>query len=308
MILMVFITDKDISIKKIIKKAEYWITLLPIAVYLAMRFFAQSHWFNGDYSYNILKLPLNIVGNTIGYILLIFLGPLSLRFYEILRNISKTHVAVSVGVLLVITVLTVLAYKYKKLEAIKKLDRVFWFGILFFFITLLPFIGLGNITSRYSYMPAMGLVIVAVILLQKLYSHLLNNGKDIALSSMAVLIACFMLFQIMQIQQIHGDWEEAGKRTNRFLVSIEALYNDEWSRQPVTFYFVNVPIRRGDAWIFPVGLKDALWFTFKNEKLTVNSTSSLDDALAAAGESVNTKIFEFLDDGSVQQVIPRRRQ
>jgi hypothetical protein len=46
-----------------IKQRRFWLLLTPIPVYLIARLYAGSHWFNGDYSYDILKLPFNSIGN-----------------------------------------------------------------------------------------------------------------------------------------------------------------------------------------------------------------------------------------------------
>ena len=68
------------------------------------------------------------------------------------------------------------------------------------------------------------------------------------------------------------------------------------------FYYVNTPIRYGEAWIFPVGLPDALWFTFQNENLTIHQSPSLDLALDAAEASYSARVFEFDKDGSISEV------
>src|SRR5258708_5638621 len=90
--LIVIAYDLIFSIKKLFKKI-YLVILSPLLPYLILRFVSQSHWFSGDYSYNILKFPLNVVGNSIGYFVLDLLGPQSLGLYETLRNkIGRAHV------------------------------------------------------------------------------------------------------------------------------------------------------------------------------------------------------------------------
>jgi len=84
-----------------------------------------------------------------------------------------------------------------------------------------------------------------------------------------------------------------------FVISIDASYQDYWSEEPMTFYFVNTPIRHGEAWVFPVGLSDVLWFTFRNPNIIVNLTPTEEAAFNAAGISENKKVFVFSDDGSV---------
>jgi len=149
------------------------------------------------------------------------------------------------------------AFLYRKIFANmeKREKRIIVFGFLFFIISLLPFLGLGNITSRYSYLASFGLVIVFVFLIKKLYMYLQNYGKDIALAAITTLISVFFLLQIIQVQQIHLDWTGAGEKTRRFFISIDALYSDYWSKEPVELHFVDVPIKYGQAWVFPLKIK-----------------------------------------------------
>ena len=68
------------------------------------------------------------------------------------------------------------------------------------------------------------------------------------------------------------------------------------------FYFVNVPIRYGEAWVFPVGLEDAMWFVFQKENVKVKQMSTVEESL----EEVRTapgKIFEFTPQGDIEEII-----
>jgi hypothetical protein len=87
--------------KKIKSGLHFLPFFLIIPIYLLMRFLAQSHWSGGDYSYNILKLPFNFIGNTIGYIGMTLLGPSFQDTATALRAIAKGNVShVVVGVIL----------------------------------------------------------------------------------------------------------------------------------------------------------------------------------------------------------------
>lgn len=295
--------DQSISVAKIFKKREYLFLFVPILAYLFVRFISNSHWFSGDYSYNILKLPLNAVGNMMGYLSLIFLGTASIPFYQALRNLSREYVVLALIISPII--LFLLAFSYKMI--MKKVDkeelRIIKFGLLFFLIALLPFLGLGNITSRYSYVASFGLLLLFVFLIQKLYNYLVNFGKDIAIMSIVIVISVFSLFHIIQVQQIHGDWRTAGNIAKRFFVSIDSLYTNYWSDEEAALHFVNVPIRHGEAWIFPVGLEDAVWLSFRNDRLKVYKHHSLLEALNVAGITPSNHVFKFQDDGGVEEVI-----
>jgi hypothetical protein len=106
----------------------------------------------------------------------------------------------------------------------------------------------------------------------------------------------------MQIQQIHGDWHEAGLRVRKFFVGIDAAYTEPWNNMPTNLYFVNVPIRIGEAWIFPVGLSDAVWFAFENKQIRTYTPASLDLAFDRKGDSKNTHIFRFDANGDIEEL------
>ncbi len=272
----------------------------PVVVYLLVRFFAHSHWSGGDYSYNLLKLPFNIVGNTIGYLMLSLLGPMSLSIYESMRNLLKDHLGfAAVGIFLLGAGFVLV---YSMIRRMSKEDRkLIIFGIGFMIISSLPFLGLGNIASRYDYLVSFGLVILLTLFIKKTYFYLISSGRDVVISVMTVLLGIFFLLNIIQVQQLHGDWKGAGDKVNKLFISIEGLYSNEWSTGPIDLYFVNVPIRNGDAWVFPVGLEDALWFTFENPKIHVHQMQSVESALSLVTDPMSQKVFVFDDDGQVTE-------
>jgi hypothetical protein len=306
-----FVADKSFSIKKIISNIYSVIFMLPVLWYLILRFFAQSHWTGGDYSYNLLKLPLNAVGNAIGYFLLGLFGPITLSLYNIFRTLLREQVGLLAGMGLLFLV-GILFYLFKKngLRRVRQLSdsiaerdrRIVMFGVLFFIVFLLPFIGLGNITSRYSYLATAGVAMLLVFGFQKLYGYLQHNGRGIALATLVTIVSTFLLFHIIQTQQTYGDWREAGLRTKRFITSIDALYENNWKNESVEFHFVSVPIRVGEAWMFPVGLDDALWFVFRNPQITVYQDQTPEQALQNVTNYYSQKVFQFKDDGSVAEV------
>lgn len=298
-----FVNDKPFTLKEIFSKIHYVVLLFLIPFYLFMRFISGSHWFSGDYSYNLLKLPFNVLGNALGYLSLGLLGPASLPFYQTIRIVLRENIVFALIATVIITLTLVFLYRALVKILDKSEKRIIIFGLLFFVITLLPFLGLGNITSRYSYLPSLGLILILALVIKKIYTYLLNYGRDIALMGIAILVSVFSLFHIIQIQQIHGDWHTAGQKVQKFFISIDELYNNSWSEEDLRFRFVDVPIRTGEAWIFPVGLPDALWFAFKNDKLKVYIHPNLSEALSLAGTSLADRVFKFHDDGSIEEVI-----
>lgn len=294
-----FFANNEKNIKGIFKDIHNILIFLPIPIYLIIRYSSNSHWFNGDYSYNLLKLPMNFFGNFIGYVSIIFFGPITMPIYEKFRNFAKENVFISTIVILAVFCLVVFLGK-KYFHKITKDDkRIVLFGLLFSVISLLPFLGLGNITSRYSYLASLGLILIFVLVINKIYVYLKSYGREIAVMSMVIAISIFSLLHIIQVQQIHNDWKTAGDKTKKFLTSIDELYSDSWATKPIKMRFVNTPIKNGDAWVFPVGLEDAVWLSVKNDKIQIYQQKDLETALLQAGTSLLDAVFVFNSDGSV---------
>ncbi|MDO8621217.1 MAG: O-antigen ligase family protein [Candidatus Levybacteria bacterium] len=293
---------------KLSRKSSYLFLLSPILPYLILRLVAGSHWFNGDYSYNLLKLPYNIIGNAIGYIMLTFFGPASLSFYEGLRNFSRAHSIFAIVASLIMIFLIIKFYRLVVKNIDLEEEKIVTFGFLFFILALLPFLGLGNIASRYSYLSSFGLMILFVFFLKKAYGYLLFNGKYIAMSSVVLIAIIFSMAQLFQLQKLSSDWRVAGEKSQNFLISLNKVYTEDWAKEHVQLYFVDTPIRNGEAWIFPVGLPDAIWLTVKNNNLSIFQPSNLQQALDQAGTSSNAKVLKFDSDGNITEVFRVKTQ
>lgn len=287
------------SITRQIFKKTYLLLFSPIIPYLALRLLAKSHWFSGDYSYNLFKLPFNIVGNITGYIMLSLFGPTSLSIYEKLRNITKDNIilAIVLSILLVLVFRKIYRMFVDKVELPEK--KVVIFGSSFFVIALLPFLGLGNITSRYSYLSSVGFVFLFVYFLEGMYYYLLHEGKNVAGGIISLVVIVFLTIHLFQLQKLHTDWNAAGEKSKRFLISLNKVYSDGWTKEHLKFYFINVPIRYGEAWVFPVGLNDAVWFVFRNKNIDIFQVESLSQAYSAVQDPIHEKIFEFNDRGEI---------
>lgn len=278
------------------------ILLLPLPLYFVVRYISQSHWLSGDYSYNLAKLPFNVVGNALGYALLTLFGPSIIPFMETARNLLKEHVAVAIPITIVLAALIFVMYmKYiRRLPVAEK--RIVLFAVCFFIISLLPFLGLGNMTTRYGYLSSVGVIFILVYAFQKLYQALLGNGRTIAMLAIATIVGALGLFQLISQQAVQRDWYEAGEKTRRFIVSLDAAFEDSWVVQPIELHFVNIPIRERNAWVFPVGLQDALWLIFRNSKIRVFSWGTVEAAFEAVEyDSAYQRVFEFDPSGKLME-------
>jgi len=296
-------TSSTLNIKKIWKRYDYYLIFVPIAIYLLLRFFAQSHWSGGDYSYDLLNLPFNIVGNLFGYLMITILGPVALPIYQTIRETMRENIVIAI---LGIGVLGAVIF-FTSRSVFKAIDsngrRIIFFGVSFFTISLLPFLGLGNITSRYSYLASLGIILIVAYILVKIINGLRQYGRTIAFLTTGVIMSVFSLLHIIQVQQLHGDWATAGDKVERFIVSMDSLYRVEWSNPDTQLHFVNVPIKHNDAWVFPVGIQDAIWLTFQNSNLQVYTHNNIGDAISAVGLSPNKTILVFEEDGGVRELI-----
>ncbi len=290
------------SLKSALKRWDFLALFIPVLIYLGMRFVSQSHWTGGDYSYNLILLPFNFIGNAVGYALLTLLGPLSISIYNILRNVMRENIVVAIIALPFIALFIYASYKFIYKSLNKNEKSIVIFGLLLFIITLLPVIGLGNIASRHAYFASMGLVLVFVLGLKKIYEYLLSSGKEIAIGTVVVIFSVFALFHIIQVQQSYFEWREAGNRVKNFFISYDALYESQWTSPEAQFHFVNVPTKIGNAWIFPVGINDAVWFAFRNKDAKVFVHQDLKNALDQAGYYKSRPILQFNEDGSVKQI------
>lgn len=300
-----FIDKEKYNLKSIfmfIRNKFFLILFIPDIIYFVVRIMSHTHWFNGDYSYNIIKLPFNVVGNTIGYSLISLFGPLSYPFYEKLRDLTKANIPLAFVVLIVFVLCIYFGGKILIKNLSHEEKRILLFASLFTVICLIPFLGLGNITFRYSYLASFGIFMILVVFIRKLYRYLVTFGKDVALASIGTIIAVFCLVHVVQSQQAIIEWNGSGEKIQHFLASIDSLYSDSWSEQNVDLYFANVPVKSGNAWILPVGLSDAVWFAFKSDTINVHTVPTVNDVPQDVYTSLSKWAFEFQPDGSLRRV------
>jgi hypothetical protein len=129
----------------------------------------------------------------------------------------------------------------------------------------------------------------------------------VAVCVVACFASVFVLVHVVQAQQMINDWRGAGEKVQNFLTSIDSLYDESWSSAKVTLYFANVPIKSNNAWVFPVGLSDAVWLVSKNENITVVSVPEIQDVPRGAYFSPSSWVFQFHPDGNLTRVIMSKR-
>jgi len=145
---------------------------------------------------------------------------------------------------------------------------------------------------------------ILALILKKTYFYLINiSDRYIGTAGIIIMAIVYLTVQLFGLQKIHTDWKSAGEEAKRFLISVEEYSKDFWIRQKMQFYFVGMPIKNGEAWVWPVGLKDALWFTFKNPNIAVYTMSDINSAFDQAADSSSGHVFRFDKNGNVDEVI-----
>lgn len=261
------------------------IKVLPFAllavIYFAVRTAANSFAGGGDYSYNLGKLVPNFIGNFFGYISLFFAGPESLGFYNFLRGGLRENMLYFIIIFAaLIIILFFLVKKYRKRItrfAVDKGNKTIFFGLIFGFIALIPYYGLGNIAPRYSYLASAGFSIALVSLILKVINKFIKN-RLAAYAVFAVLFLAFALYQRQALFAENKNWVKAGSYTENVLTEMRTFY--EWLTPDAKVYLINVPTKFGNAWVYPIGLEDSLWFIYRENSPSINKVSSREDAVS----------------------------
>lgn len=264
--------------------------------YLCIRWLAGTHWFSGDYSFNLKRLPFNFLGNFLGYLGEFVFGKRFIPFYEMMRSFWRTRIFVFCGFFGFFAALCLLVFWFlKKTRVYKKIfDQNIIFGLGFIFFALFSVLGLGNIAERYTYIALIGFAFLASCFIMKLRDFFLK--KNYYLTPIVIFLTAgpLLLFYRNDFKKFETEWKQAGEITFNTLTLLRQNY--PFFPKKSTLFFVNVPIRIGRAWVFPVGLEDALWFVYRDQTLGVRKESDRKAALLSARNIPNSFVFEFEGD------------
>lgn len=271
------------------KNKHLFLFLLLIPLYYLVRQAAHSLWMSGDYSYSLIDLPLNAAGNIFGYLLLFLFGAPSLTVYQMIRGFSASHVLIAGVTGIVICLSLFLFYKKTWRNVASETKHLVVFLSGFFVISLLPYLGLGNIAQRYLYLASSVLSIFFAFTISKMLVSQRKNTVVVVVT--IVTLIAYGIFHFTQLRRTDMHWEKAGESSKSVMVSLNRISE----KNPVQFseyYFVNTPIRYGNAWVFPVGLTDAVWFTQQSVPLSVISVGSIEEVSQETIEKGNVFVFD----------------
>lgn len=297
----------DIFITKPKRNPKTFLAYLPffilLAWYFVMRSVSGAFSGGGDYSYNMARIVPNVLGNFMGYIGLFFSGLSFIPVYDNLRgNLRALSVVISVIGLVIIGLVGVLSYRSrKKFMKILQHDvaQHILFGVSFAFVGLLPFLPLGNIAPRYLYLASFGLSLAFVVGVSTILKTFVKS-KTVYAVVFCALITLLVGVYSLQNKEEQMKWQNAGAITQETLLYFRTGYASFTPEDSV--YVVDAPIKNNGVWVFPVGLKDGLWFIYRESVPQIKQTNSLEEAQNIEFEKPkNTYIFQFKN-GTISEV------
>src|SRR5262249_49653212 len=141
------------------------------------RVFSHAFAMGGDYAYSLPHFIPNVIGNTFGYVALFVCGQWSLPFYLMLRVHSKMFaLPIGLGILIILGLSIWYCRKMRWKKLLQK-SSVPLYAIGFFLVTLLPYLGLGNIAQRYGYLASVGMVVLLLWIIETLVGKFAHHKK-----------------------------------------------------------------------------------------------------------------------------------
>lgn len=303
----------DLCITRPGKKPSTWIIYVPllvlIPVYYWLRIYAHAASFGGDYSYNLAKLIPNIIGNYFGYFGFYIFGQQFLPYYTSLRENLRANVQMftvaAVAILVILGAIWYVMRNKMKMVYTNTNVQIFVYGILFSFVSLLTFLGLGNMSERYGYLSSVGYVLTLMALFQGITQIFTKKQKIVqrVLLGMVIFLSVIYIYQITIQKQ---DWEKAGNITEKTLTEFRLDY--EFIPHYSNLFIVNMPVKEKQAWVFPSGsFSDGMWFIYRDPTLHIVTVTTLDQAKQLklqAQESTLVKnfIFKFDKNGQISEI------
>lgn len=257
---------------------------------------AQSHWLSGDYNYSLKNLPFNFFGNLVGYLGELIAGFNFIPFYDMGRSFLRSNKIIAAGLLMLALFTAFWFYRLFKRVNYHK-SKLAIFAICWFIVLLLPFLGLGNIAERYVHTAQLGYFLLLVLFIGKLYEKAKDKNRLLAIILSGSIILGVICFYLNQIKFAKEEWKQAGETANKTLLAISSNYQ-EFARANI--FFVNLPIRYGRAWVFPVGIEDGIWLVYRTNDMIIKRVSTFEEALTLGSKVTDPHIFIF-ENGELQE-------
>lgn len=296
-----FLIDRKYKKHKVVFFIPYVISAGIIGLYLYLRINANAAGFSGDYNYNLIKVLPNSAGNYIGYVLAFFASENSFALYNAARNNLKSYfLFISVIGFLVFAFIGGFFIEHKEKIRLAQPVKLFFFGFLFSVVSLMTYLPLGNITLRYIYLPTFGFVVMSLIV----FEFCMSKVKDKWVNHTLYVIVLFLIgaWCYVQLQTAESYWAKASNVT---LYTMNSLVKQD-IQDNTHLYFYNIPTKTGEAYIFPVGLPDLVYFVNPSPTIytfIVSDRQKAEVLKNTIGKKVsNSWIFTFDKDFLLQMV------
>lgn len=273
-----------------------------IPIFLALRYVSQSHWSGGDYSYDLVMLPFNFVGNAAGYVAVTLFGPDAIPAYTTARIFLRENIYQAAGITLFAGIVLAFVFYILRKHLKSENQKTLIFALAFFVITLLPFLGFGNISPRYDYLAAIGVILAFAVLIKSLGSKLQKKSQKIYYIIVLILTTIFGVWNIYKIQILNLDWMRASNVSESFIIYLYDQHpGDSFTQPRRTFYISPLPAKVGSAWLFPTGVEDLVHFALRNKNVTIVPVEGPDPGLL---NQLNTtkQLFIFDSEGNMTEL------
>lgn len=265
------------------KKFFYIVLLIPL--YLIVRLAVQAVPAGGDYGYKMSTFFVNSIANGASYLVSVLFGSRVIEWAESVRVMSKQFlVPLSLAGIVGFIAGAFLIWKHKK-----RMGNMLPIGVLLLsgFISIAPNLPLGAAAERYTY-PLTIFVLLALALTSNM---LWKKSASVGKVGLAIVLAGILYWNVSEVQRLGYQWIIAGKVVERSILSIKKETFPP--RDTKNFFFVNTPIRYGRAWIFPVGLTDAIWHMYRQSPFVVYTVKDLEDAYNFKLTKGDREVFIF---------------
>lgn len=169
-------------------------------------------------------------------------------------------------------------------------------------LIILAFLTQFNIFSypTFIYLGSSGLIIFTIIIIDKISRLFLTNKKISPVLPLLVVSLTILILFYKDIQRKKDEWQQAGNFTKNMLSTLRLEY--EGLQKTSNLYFVNTPVKYGNAWIFPDGLSDSMWFIYQEKTPAIFKAKTVGEAkkLIKKNGTENNYILLFEKDGIIK--------
>jgi hypothetical protein len=128
---------------------------------------------------------------------------------------------------------------------------------------------------------------------------LLHTKKAVLYIFTAVLCLAYGLWAVGSLQIENAQWKQAGFITKNTLGFLKKEYPLLTAKN--TIYFANTPEKWKNAWVFPVGLEDGVWFVYRDALPQIKRVTGDKNSLTPLVQS-GAYVFMFQKDGSIKDI------